>query len=125
MYLKRRHYNIMRRYLQLNSMTVPAGRIRPEAGASRGLNTVDTDLKAGLSLVVTRDGRANVNAKTMAAIIAAVQAYIEHEDTGPVRRKGHGPSPWKMGARREQLGRRSLAARANPLKTRLNRFSLR
>jgi hypothetical protein len=61
----------------------------------------------------------------MAAVIAAVQAYIEQEDTGPVRQKGHGLSPWKMGARREQLGRRSLAARANPLKTRLNRFSLR
>ena len=61
----------------------------------------------------------------MAAIVAAVQAYIEQEDTVPVMDKGQVLSPWKMGARKEQLGRRSLAARVNPLKTRLNRFSLR
>ena len=76
-------------------------------------------------MIVTWDGRINVDAKTMAAIVAAVQAYIEQEDTGPGRYKGHVLSPWKMGARKEQLGRRSLAARVNPLKTRLNRFSLR
>ncbi len=76
-------------------------------------------------MIVTWDGRANVDAKTMAAIVAAVQAYIEQEDAFPVREQGHGLSPWKMGGRKEQLGRRSLAARANPLKTRLNRFSLR
>ena len=76
-------------------------------------------------MIVTRDGRAKVDAKTMAAIVAAVQAYIEQEDTTPARYKGHVLSPWKMGARKEQLGRRSLAARANPLKTRLNRFPLR
>ena len=90
-----------------------------------GLNTVDSKLTLGLSLVVTRDGRANVDAKTMAAIVAAVQAYIEQEDTTPVRYQGHRLSAWKMGARKEQLGRRSLAERANPLRTRLNRFSLR
>jgi citrate lyase beta subunit len=60
----------------------------------------------------------------MAVIVAAVQAYIDQEDTVPERDKGHGLSAWKMGARKEQLGRRSLAARVNPLKTRLNRFSL-
>jgi hypothetical protein len=75
-------------------------------------------------LNVTWYGRANVDAKTMAAIVAAVQAYIEQEDTVPARHKGHILSPWKMGARKEQLGRRSLASRANPLRTRLNRFSL-
>jgi len=61
----------------------------------------------------------------MAVIVAAVQAYIEQEDTVPVQQRGHILSPWKMGGRKEQLGRRSLAARANPLKTRLSRFSLR
>ena len=76
-------------------------------------------------MLVTQDGRANVDAKTMAAIVAAVQAFIEQADTVPRRHKGHVLSAWKMGARKEQLGRRSLAARANPLKTRLNRFSLR
>ena len=76
-------------------------------------------------MIVTWDGRVNVDAKTMAAIVAAVQAYIEQEDTVPVRHKGNVLSPWKMGTRKAQLGRRSLAARVNPLKTRLNRFSLR
>ena len=76
-------------------------------------------------MIVIWDGRANVDAKTMAAIVAAVQIYMEQEDTAPVRLKGHALSSWKMGARMEQLGRRSLAARVNPLKTRLNRFSLR
>ncbi len=75
-------------------------------------------------MIVTWDERANVDTKTMAAIVAAVQAYIEQEDTIPVREKGHILTPWKMGGRKEQLGRRSLAARVNPLKTRLNRFSL-
>jgi hypothetical protein len=81
-------------------------------------------MTAGLSLIVTWDGRVNVDAKIMAAIVAAVQAYIEQEDTVPEMHKGHVMSPWKMGARKEQLGRRSLAARVNPLRTRLNRFSL-
>ncbi len=76
-------------------------------------------------MVVTWDGRANVDAKIMAAIVAAVQAYIDQEDTVPVQHQGHVLSPWKMGGRKEQMGRRSLAARANPLRTRLNRFSLR
>ena len=75
-------------------------------------------------MIVTWDGRVNVDAKLMAAIVAAVQAYIEQEDTVPARHKGHVLSPWKMGGRKEAVGRRSLAARANPLKTRLNRFSL-
>jgi len=61
----------------------------------------------------------------MAAIVAAVQAYIEREDTLSVRHNSQVLSAWKMGGRKEQLGRRSLAARANPLKMRLNRFSLR
>ncbi len=75
-------------------------------------------------MIVTWDGRANVDAKIMAAIVAAVQAYIEQEDTVPVLHKGQVLSAWKMGGRKEQLGRRLLAARANPLRTRLNRFSL-
>ena len=76
-------------------------------------------------MIVAWDGRVNVDAKTMAAIVAAVQAYIEQEDTGPVQYKGQVLSPWKMGVRKEQLGRRSFASRVNPLRTRLNRFSLR
>ena len=76
-------------------------------------------------MIVTWDRRVNVDAKTMAAIVAAVQAYMEQEGAGPGRFMGQVLSPWKMGARKEQLGRRSLAARVNPLKTRLSRFSLR
>lgn len=76
-------------------------------------------------MIVAWDGKVNVDAKTMAAIVAAVQAYMEQEDAGSVRYNGHILSPWKMGARKEQFGRRSLAARVNPLRTRLNRFSLR
>lgn len=75
-------------------------------------------------MIVYWDGRANMDAKIMAAIVAAVQAYIEQEDTVPTGHKGRVLSPWKMGGRKESLGRRSLAARANPLRTRLNRFSL-
>ncbi|MDD3642112.1 MAG: hypothetical protein PHQ19_01405 [Candidatus Krumholzibacteria bacterium] len=60
-----------------------------------------------------------------AAILAAVQAYIETEETETLRRRGPSLNPWKMGARREVLGRRSLAERGDPRRTRLNRFSLR
>ncbi len=72
---------------------------------------------------VDRDGRDTVDAKIMAAIVAAVQAYMDQEDTVPSRIEGHLMSPWKMGARKEQLGRRLLAARVDPRRMRINRFS--
>lgn len=71
------------------------------------------------------EGRYDVDRNLAAAILAAVQAYIETEDTETQRRRGPRLNAWKMGARREILGRRSLAERGNPQRTRLNRFSLR
>jgi hypothetical protein len=76
-------------------------------------------------LIVAWDGRDNVDSKIMAAVVAAVQAYIDQENTQPVKHKGQVLNPWKMGARSEQMGRRSPSWRANPLRTRLSRFSLR
>jgi len=63
--------------------------------------------------------------KLRAAIAAAVQAYIDAEEKETTRRRGPALSPWKMGARREILGRRSLADRGDPVRVRLNRFTLR
>jgi hypothetical protein len=70
-------------------------------------------------------GRIDVDRNLAAAILAAVQAYIETEETELQRRRGPMLNAWKMGGRREVLGRRSLAERGNPMRTRLNRFSLR
>lgn len=67
----------------------------------------------------------NVDDKLRAAILAAVQAYMASEDTAAELRSGPRLSPWKMGARREVLGRRSLAERGDPFRNRLNRFTLR
>jgi len=62
--------------------------------------------------------------KLMAAISAAVQAYIE---TGEPERKrifGQRLNAWKMAARREIMNRGRLAQRSNPMRVRLRRFSL-
>jgi len=61
--------------------------------------------------------------KIMAVITAAVNAYIESENSDE-RRFGQRLSPWKMAGRRETMSKRSLTVRANPSRTSLRRFSL-
>ncbi len=60
----------------------------------------------------------------MAAISAAIQAYVDQDDIETGRRFGQKLSPWKMGTRRETMSRRNLAIRGNPARVRLRRFSL-
>ncbi|UCF05782.1 MAG: hypothetical protein JSV33_01720 [bacterium] len=62
--------------------------------------------------------------RMMAAITAAIEAYIRTEDIDIKRRFGQKLSPWKMAARRELSSRHSLTVRGNPLKMRLRRFSI-
>ena len=65
-----------------------------------------------------------MDAKLMAAITAAIEAYIASERVEIQRRFGQRLNPWKMAARRETMTRRNLAVRGNPMRTRLRRFSL-
>jgi hypothetical protein len=65
-----------------------------------------------------------MNERTLAAITAAVQAYIESEDSFDERRFGQRLNPWKMAARRETMSKHVLTTRANPSRMRLRRFSL-
>ncbi len=62
--------------------------------------------------------------KLMAAISAAVQAYMEVDEKETGRRFGQKLSPWKMGTRRETMSKRNLAVRGNPARVRLRRYSL-
>lgn len=62
--------------------------------------------------------------KIMAAISAAVQAYIESEKPEERRYFGQRLNPWKMAARRETMSKRNLTLRGNPMRMRLRRFSL-
>jgi hypothetical protein len=62
--------------------------------------------------------------KLMAVITAAVNAYIESENSFDEKRFGQRLSPWKMAARRETMSKHVLTVRANPSTTRLRRFSL-
>ncbi len=64
-----------------------------------------------------------IDEKTLAVIEAAIEAYIQSEDSD-ARRIGQKMSPWKMAARRETMSRRALTLRANPARTSLRRFSL-
>jgi hypothetical protein len=61
--------------------------------------------------------------KVLAIITAAVNAYIESENSDE-KRFGQRLSPWKMAARRETMSKRALTVRANPLRMSLRRFSL-
>jgi hypothetical protein len=61
--------------------------------------------------------------KILAVITAAVNAYIESENSDD-KRFGQRLSPWKMAARRETMSKRTLTVRANPLRMSLRRFSL-
>ena len=65
-----------------------------------------------------------MDANKMAAITAAIQAYMESETKDTQKRFGQRLSPWKMAARRETMSRRSLTERPNPLRQRLRRFSI-
>jgi len=60
----------------------------------------------------------------MAAISAAVQAYMESEESGGRILHGQRLSPWKMAARRELMSRRKLTVKGNPMRMRLRRFSI-
>jgi len=60
----------------------------------------------------------------MAAISAAIEIYIETEKSEAGKRFGQKVSPWKMGARRETMTKRTLSVRGNPSRVRLRRFSL-
>jgi seryl-tRNA(Sec) selenium transferase len=60
----------------------------------------------------------------LAAITAAVEAYIESDTRAREVRFGQRLSPWKMAARREIMSRRRLAVRGNPLRVRLGKYSL-
>lgn len=62
--------------------------------------------------------------KILAAITAAVNAYIECESHQRERRLGQRLSPWKMAARRETVSKKFLVARADPARIRLRRFSI-
>lgn len=65
-----------------------------------------------------------VDEKLMAAITAAVSAYIDADRREAGRRFGQKLNPWKMATRRETMSRRMLTVRGNPVTMRLNRFSL-
>ena len=62
--------------------------------------------------------------KLLAVISAAVNSYIESENSFDERRFGQRLSPWKMAARRETMSKHTLTVRANPSRMRLRRFSL-
>jgi hypothetical protein len=65
-----------------------------------------------------------MNTQLMAAITAAIQAYMENEKVERQKRFGQKLSPWKMAARRETMSRRALTDRGNPARMRLRRYSL-
>ena len=60
----------------------------------------------------------------LAAITAAVEAYIESDTKVREMRFGQRLNPWKMAARREVMNRRQMAVRGNPLRVRLGKFSI-
>jgi len=62
--------------------------------------------------------------RILVAVTAAVQAYIDSENSFDEKRFGQRLSPWKMAARRETMSMHVLTARANPSTMRLRRFSL-
>lgn len=62
--------------------------------------------------------------RKMAAIAAAVNAYMDAESSSDDKRFGQRLSPWKMAARRETMSKSALTVRANPSRMRLRRFSI-
>jgi len=61
--------------------------------------------------------------KLKAAVVAAVNAYIDKEKETREVYFGQKLSAWKMGGRREIIQRGRLARRGNPSRVRLRRFS--
>ena len=60
----------------------------------------------------------------MAAITAAIEAYIASEQE-PVRRGfSQRLNRWKMAARRETMIKRNLTVRGDPLRVRLGKYTL-
>ena len=62
--------------------------------------------------------------KILAAITAAVEAYIESDAKSREMRFGQRLNPWKMAARRELMNRRQLTVRGNPFRVRLGKYSI-
>ncbi len=62
--------------------------------------------------------------KKLAAINAAVQAYMNEEAREVEVSSGRKLNAWKMAARRDVTGRSKLAQRADPARYRLRRFVL-
>jgi hypothetical protein len=60
----------------------------------------------------------------LAAITAAIQAYIGQEGKERDMRFGQRLNPWKMATRRELMSRRNLTVRGNPFRVRLRKYSL-
>ena len=68
--------------------------------------------------------RKEMDENLLAAITAAIQAYIGHEGVAREMRFGQRLNPWKMAARRELMSRRNLTVRGNPFRIRLRKYSL-
>ena len=62
--------------------------------------------------------------KILAAITAAVEAYIESDSKVREMRFGQRLNPWKMASRREIMNRRQLSVRGNPIRVRLSKYSI-
>jgi hypothetical protein len=63
-----------------------------------------------------------MDAKVLAAITAAIEAYIA-EERQPVRRGFiQRISRWKMATRRETMAKRALTLRGDPRRTRIDRY---
>ncbi len=62
--------------------------------------------------------------KILAAITAAVEAYMESDSKDREMRFGQRLNPWKMAARRELMNRRQLTVRGNPFRVRLGKYSI-
>ena len=60
----------------------------------------------------------------LAAITAAVEAYMGSDARISEMRFGQRLNPWKMAARRELMNRRQLTVRGNPFRVRLRKNSI-
>lgn len=62
--------------------------------------------------------------KVLAAITAAIEAYIVSEKVSVRRAFIQRLNRWKMAARRETMARRNLTVRGDPHRIRLGKYSL-
>lgn len=65
-----------------------------------------------------------MDGKLMAAITAAIEAYIASEERPARRGFIQRLNRWKMAARRETMAKRNLTVRGDPRRMRLGRYSL-